>query len=102
MAAPPRIVWSPAAVRQLEEALAYLSEQSVLAATTLLEETLAAAGSLTSMAERGREVPELRDGRTRELLVQKYRLMYEVSAETVELVGFVHGARDFHRWQRGD
>jgi plasmid stabilization system protein ParE len=47
------------------------------------------------MSERGREVPEIRDGRTRELLVQRYRLMYEVSDEHVEIVAFVHGARDF-------
>jgi plasmid stabilization system protein ParE len=45
------------------------------------------------MGERGREVPEIRDGRTRELLVQRYRLMYEVSDSGIDIVAFVHGPR---------
>jgi plasmid stabilization system protein ParE len=90
-----RVVWAPTALRQLEEALDYLSERSPQAAENLIDETFAAADSLETMSERGREVPEIRDGRTRELLVQRYRLMYEVSDKQVDIVAFVHGARDF-------
>jgi hypothetical protein len=52
------------------------------------------------MGERGREVPEVRDGRTRELLVQRYRSMYEVSNTRIDIVAFVHTARDFERRRR--
>jgi toxin ParE1/3/4 len=45
-------------------------------------------------AERGRVVPELNDPAVRELLVGRYRLMYRVTASSVQVVAFVHGARD--------
>jgi plasmid stabilization system protein ParE len=95
-----RVAWSPTALRQLEDALEYLSERSPSAASRLLDDAFAAGDSLETMGERGREVPEIRDGRTRELLVQRYRLMYEVSIISIDIVAFVHTARDFDRQRR--
>jgi len=97
-----RIIWSPVALRQLEDALEYVTERSPLAAANLLEDSFGAADSLETMSQRGREVPEIRDGRTRELFVQRYRLMYEVSPGQVDIVAFVHTAQDFERWRRGE
>ena len=94
------IVWAPAAHADLDEALQSLALLSTSAAERLLEDILAAAESLSTLSERGRLVPELRDGRTRELLVGSYRLMYEVSAERVEIVAVLYGARDFETWLR--
>lgn len=49
------------------------------------------------MPERGRLVPELDQSELRELVIQKYRLIYRVKGDVVELIAFVHGARDFNR-----
>lgn len=79
-----------------------LAERSPQAAARLLDDAFAAAESVETLSERGREVPEIRDGRTRELFVSRYRMMYEVSDREVHIVAFVYGARDFERWRRGE
>jgi plasmid stabilization system protein ParE len=79
-----------------------LAERSPRAAARLLEEAFAAADSLETMSERGREVPEIRDGHTRELFVRRHRMMYEVWDQHVHIVAFVYGARDFERWRHGE
>jgi hypothetical protein len=40
-------------------------------------------------------VPEIRDSAVREVFVFRYRMMYRVSADRVEIIAFVHGAGDF-------
>jgi plasmid stabilization system protein ParE len=64
----------------------------------VLEEVLRVAGSLATLSERGRIVPELNDPTIRELFVFKYRLLYEVEKRRVLIVAFLHGARDFTTW----
>lgn len=54
-----------------------------------------AAESLRDLPRLGRVVPELGDEITRELLVDNYRLVYEVRADTLYILRLVHGARDF-------
>jgi plasmid stabilization system protein ParE len=44
--------------------------------------------------ESGRRVPEIADPNVRELFVQRYRLIYEIHADTIHVLAFVHGARD--------
>ena len=66
----------------------------------LLETVLEAAESLATLSDRGRLVPELDDGVTREIFVRDFRLMYEVSSTHVLLLAFVYGARDFETWRR--
>jgi len=38
----------------------------------------------------------------REVFVQRYRLMYEVAEAQVRILAFLHGARDFTRWEAGE
>jgi plasmid stabilization system protein ParE len=54
----------------------------------------APARSLDVFSERGRIVPELNQPNVRQLLVQRYRLLYEVTPAEVQVLAFVHGARD--------
>jgi toxin ParE1/3/4 len=42
-------------------------------------------------------VPEINDSSVRELFVFNYRLMYRVGESLVEIIAFVHGARDFQQ-----
>jgi plasmid stabilization system protein ParE len=46
------------------------------------------------MAERGRVVPELEEPTVRELIVGRYRLIYEIDGADVNILGLIHGARD--------
>jgi plasmid stabilization system protein ParE len=44
---------------------------------------------------RGRIVPEMADDLVRELFVKSYRLIYEVPADKIVILAFLHGARRF-------
>ena len=96
-----QVIWSEQAVAALDEAVAYVSRDSQSGAIRLLEAALEAASSLAEFAERGRVVPEISVPAIRELFVFKYRLMYEVTEQQVQIIAFLHGARDFAKWQRG-
>jgi len=95
------VIWSEAARAALDEAVAYVSQDSQSAAILLLETALDAGASLAELAERGRIVPEAGSPNVRELFVLRYRLMYEVTEHQVHVLAFLHSARDFAKWQRG-
>jgi len=90
-----RVVWSQAALSALEEALEYIAADSPSAARHVAEQAMAAADSLAMLSERGRVGPEVGDPSVREVFVFRYRLMYELAANEVRILAFVHGARDF-------
>lgn len=83
----------------LDDAIAYRARDSRTSAERLLTQALVAAASLDAFSERGRIVPELNQPNVRELLVQRYRLLYEVTPTEVHILAFIHGARDLTRLQ---
>jgi plasmid stabilization system protein ParE len=85
----------------LDEAVGYVAEDSLDAALRLLAEALDSAGSLATLSERGRRVPEAGNDNIRELFVRPYRLIYEVQKTKVHVLALLHGARDFASWARG-
>ena len=101
MASRRRVAWTPEARRTVDEVLEFIARDSLDGARHVLEQVLAAARSLETLAERGRVVPELEDTSVREVFVYRYRLMYRVEDDVVSIVAFVHGARDFERRRSG-
>lgn len=83
----------------LDDAITYLARDSRLAAERLLIDALEIASSLDTFSERGRVVPEWNQPNVRELFVQRYRLLYEVMPDEVQILAFVHGARDLTQWR---
>ena len=61
----------------------------------MLKRALETASTLSTLADRGRVVPEASDPAIRELFVFRYRLIYRVESDRVYVIAFVHGARDF-------
>ncbi len=96
------VIWTLRARDALDEAAAHIAEDSLDAAADLVECALAAAESLDTLSERGHIVPELEIPTLREVFIDKYRLIYEVTPSQVTVIGFLHGARDFNRWWRGE
>lgn len=85
--------WAESAVEDLESIAAYIARNSGAYATAVAREIVRAASSLSELAERGRQVPEYGDPGIREIFVYNYRLVYQVTPETVKVLGIIHGAR---------
>ena len=95
------IAWSNIAWRDLEEAANYIAKDSPYYAASFVQEVKDAACSLAHLAERGRVVPEFGDLSVRELFVRSYRMIYQVTKQSIYIVGFIHGARDLYTlWKR--
>jgi len=78
----------------LDEAAEYISKGSKYYAAAFVREIKDAAKSLKTFAKRGRMVPEFGQDSIREVIVQSYRLIYQVEGEVVNILAVVHGARD--------
>ena len=93
--------WTETATKDLEEAAEFIGRDSRFYAAAVVREARAAARSLRTFAERGRVVPESGVPDLRELFIRSYRLIYQVTAEHVFILAFVHGARDLAAlWER--
>jgi len=95
-----RVVWSEQAAHALDDAVGYVAQDSVAAARRLLDEALAAAASLDTLSKRGPVTPEINDPAVRQLLIQRYRLLYEVANEEVHVLAFLHQRQDVTAWRR--
>lgn len=95
-----RVVWGESAQTALDEALNDIAKESLDGAIRVLTRALDAADSLSTLAERGRMVPEVGESTLRELFVSDYRLLYRVREDRVVIRAFLHGARDFSKWRR--
>ena len=91
------IEWSETAVASLLEAVEYIARDSPSYAASLALQAERAAASLDLFPNRGRRVTEYRDESVRELFVGSYRLIYRASATRINIVAFLHKARDLAR-----
>lgn len=92
-----QVVWTEEAVRDLEEIVAYIAEDSPVQARRILRKLQTSAAKLELFPERGRTVPELDDlglSFWRELIVKPWRMVYRISGETVLVEVVVDSRRD--------
>ncbi|MDP9122609.1 MAG: type II toxin-antitoxin system RelE/ParE family toxin [Acidobacteriota bacterium] len=89
--------WGAPALEDFIAAAEYIALDSRPSAAALVRVARAAAHSLDRFAQRGRSLKELGPN-VRELFVQSYRLIYEVHEAAVDILAFVHGARNLAAW----
>lgn len=93
--------WTETATEDLAEVAEFIGRDSRFYAAALVREVRGAARSLRTFAERGRVVPEIDAPDIREIFIKSYRLIYQVTADHVFILAFVHGARDLTAlWER--
>jgi plasmid stabilization system protein ParE len=90
--------WSDPALDDLAAAAEYIARDSRYFAAALVRDNRDAARCLDQLAERGRLLPQLGSD-VRKIFVQSYRLIYEAHSDTVDILAFVHGARDLAVWE---
>jgi toxin ParE1/3/4 len=89
-----KIVWTEPAVEDLRELHAYIARDSEMYASGFVERIILAAERLVDHPRVGRVVTETNDENIRELLFQRYRIIYRVKDDCVEMLSVIHGARD--------
>lgn len=87
------VVWLHAAIDDLESIRAYIAEDSPTYARAVVRGLLSAARLLADFPLMGRVVPEWQTETVRERIVYPYRLIYRVSADRVDVLAVIHGAR---------
>jgi toxin ParE1/3/4 len=93
-----QVVWTEGALDELDAALEFVASESRQGALHLLDNVLSSVESLSTLAERGRVVPERQDLSVREIFVGDHRLLYLVADSDVVILGLLHQRRDFERW----
>jgi toxin ParE1/3/4 len=101
MPQPLRIVWTEAALQDMESILGYIfAHDSLAAAERIHARLLAAVETLTDNPERCRIVPELDKigiSDFRELINRPYRICFRVHGSQVVLVSILDGRRDLEQ-----
>ena len=88
-----KVVWSLAALDELESIADFIAVDSARNAKQFVEEALHSAASLTLYPLRGRHSSVSRDPSIRELFLGQYRLMYRVENDHVIIRNVLHMAR---------
>ena len=84
--APKVIRWVSKALLDLTDAFAYVGQRDPKYADTLAEEIESEVNALLDNPYRGRKVPEYDRESLRELIVRRYRVLYRVTPEQIEVL----------------
>jgi len=88
-----KVVWSPAALADMESIAEYVARDSADQASLLVTRIINATRHLSAFPRMGRTIPEIADSACREIFVGNYRLMYRLLNDEVRITGVAHGAR---------
>ncbi len=89
-----QVVWSPAALEDIEAIASYISRDSISYAGAVVRKVIDATRNLENFPFAGRIVPEFDLKSVREVFAYSYRIIYRVESETVTVAAVIHGRRD--------
>ena len=90
-----KVIWSDEAIADLATIVGYIAADNRTAAEKLGLEIFDRTRLLADFPQAGRLVPEERDPTVREIIVEPYRVIYEINAnsQTVDILRVWHAAR---------
>jgi toxin ParE1/3/4 len=89
-----KIVWAPSALKDIDSIANYIAADSVAAAKNMVALFFESAQILEQFPQIGKPVKETKDVRLRELLIGRYRIIYEVNTEDgVNILSVHHQSR---------
>ena len=88
-----KIIWSPESVSQVNPILRDMTEFDAAAANRRPAELLGTVERIATFSKLGREVPQHKDPKVRQLLVGKHWVAYHEGAKSIEIYAVWHGAR---------
>lgn len=88
------IVITESAYEDLEDIESYISQDSPAIARKFISRIFDKIDQLYQFPESGKFVPEIKDHSIRELLINKYRIIYQLTTKSkISILRVVHGSR---------
>ncbi len=88
-----QIIWAPSALKDIDLIARYISKDSVLAAENIVHLFFEKAAVLVKHPAFGKPVPEINSLKFREILVSRYRIIYEFTDDIVTIITVHHQSR---------
>ena len=88
------VEWAGRAKSDLRLAVEYIRKDSPKSAKAFLGQVFETTRLLSSFSERGRVVPDFNDPAVRQVLVGRYRVLYEVHPDAVWIMRVLHTSQD--------
>ena len=85
-----QVVWSPSSIKDIDSIAEYIAKDSLKAAKNMVELFFHKAEILCRFPHYGKQVPETKNSFLREILVGRYRIIYEVFSEDQVNILTVH------------
>jgi plasmid stabilization system protein ParE len=89
-----KIEWTRSALNDARNLRNYIAQDSAAYADWFVQRIIEAIEKAAAFPLLGRRVPEADDDAIREILFQKYRIMYRVEPAQILVLMVIHGARD--------
>ncbi len=88
------VKWTPQAIKDIHDVAAYISNDSIHYASLFVSKIVEKESLFAASSRIGRKVPEFDDEDIRELLFERYRIIYRVVDENnVHILSIFHGSR---------
>jgi len=84
------IVWSPLALERVAEIATWIAQERPAAAVRTVDALFAAVRRLARFPESGRRVPEFERPDLREVIHQRYRIIYRVAPDHIAILTIRH------------
>jgi len=92
-----KIVWTERSLTDLEDIADYIAKDSEKYASLTIEKIIYQTLILEKQPQIGRIVPELNNRKFRELIIGNYRVIYQYTKLTVNILTVHHSKRDLRK-----
>ncbi len=87
------VYWTETAVQHLSSIYTYLFQTSPAHAQRTVDRITRRSQQIVTFPNSGRVVPEFENDRIREIIEGKYRIIYTIQSNQIEVLAVLHGAQ---------
>jgi plasmid stabilization system protein ParE len=87
------VYWTETAIQHLSSLYTYLSQTSPAYAQRTVDRITRRSQQIATFPNSGRVVPEFDNDRIREIIEGKYRIIYTLQSNQIEVLAVLHGAQ---------
>lgn len=91
------VVWTEAALSDLEAIGEYFNRTSPQYASVVVSKLYNSVDQLIKHPKLGRQVPEVEHESLRELIVENYRVVYQLREARIEIITVLHSRQDLRK-----